>query len=142
MKIPKKKNGVPRSNARTLDWNGNEYIAGNLTVGGKIIKEPILLCEISSGLTANTTYEFNDDIDLYNELAFIGGRDATTGGICDVKIIPVNIFKKFTTSNKVFQGVNSTTAGTTYSANFYYNDNTHFICSNAANINYLQIYGI
>ena len=46
-----------RSNARTLDWNGNEWLAGNLTLGNTTLTEAqlqALLSLVSGGLNGTT----------------------------------------------------------------------------------------
>lgn len=49
-----------RSNARTLDWNGNEYLAGNLTVGGNVVGY-IRMKDVTGTLVAgNTTLIISD----------------------------------------------------------------------------------
>ena len=53
-----------RSNARTLDWSGNEVLAGGLTINGELESTSYFTRKLPSSLSAGTTYlgtRFEDD---------------------------------------------------------------------------------
>ena len=51
---------ITRSNARTLDWDGNEWLAGNLTLGDHILK-PNAIPSIIFGTQTETTAEWTGE---------------------------------------------------------------------------------
>ena len=70
-----------RSNARTLDWNGNEWVAGKMTVGAG----PINPMDVS------TKKYVDDSVDVINaKLDNIGARYVIKGTVTTMSNLPAN----------------------------------------------------
>ena len=61
-----------RSNARTLDWSGNEVLAGNLTIGGTITSNGVKTTKITiAGINPADEYMYSEIIDASSDVALI-----------------------------------------------------------------------
>ena len=60
-----------RSNARTLDWSGNETLAGNLTIGGTITANGVKTNKITIvGINPADEYMYSEIIDASSDVVF------------------------------------------------------------------------
>ena len=84
-------NLVTRSNARTLDWSGNQWLAGNLTLNQTTLTENNLIELLNSRITEITISDTDVIITANNNTRYICGEVSTLDftpsatGICDIR---------------------------------------------------------
>ena len=80
-----------RSNARTLDWNGNEWLAGNLTLNQTTLTENDLIQLLASRTTEISISDTDVIINANPNTRYVCGEVSTLSftpsatGICDIK---------------------------------------------------------
>lgn len=112
-----------RSNARTLDWSGNEVLAGNLTIGGQLTDK--------WGLQSIRPIT----LDAYNALSYAEQHNGTYYHLIDVNTVPsldCNVSQTPTTADHDYRvllsGSDNDTAsveGALKNTNLTYNPNSH-----------------
>ena len=84
-------NSNARSNARTLDWNGNEWLAGNLTLNQTTLTENNLIQLLASRTTEISISDTDVIINANPNTRYVCGEVSTLDftpsatGICDIK---------------------------------------------------------